>query len=569
VSTIRTFGPFRLDVDTEILFRGTEPTALGRRAVALLGVLLERPGAPISKDALIEAAWSGLAVEDSNLTVQISALRRVLGEAGGANWIETMPRRGYRFVGPPVVTEQNAEVAEPPLLAAGVNTTAAGQALITPLDRPIRGGRLIEVWTPTDSMQQRGGANGNNLMLESVSAPRLSIVVLPFTNIGGDPEQEYFVDGVTESLTTDLSRIAGSFVIARNTAFTFKGRACDVKQVGRELNVRYALEGSVQRSGNRLRINVQLVDADTGTHLWADRFDKPITDLFGMQDEIVARLAFMLNAQLIEVEARRAERSPHPDAMELVFQGKSCWHKGMTSEHMAQAKLFFQRALVLDPGNIDALVGVAAVDAGTALTFMVDDRETRLAAAEATLIEVLSVSPRHARAHMYLGAVYLGGKRSGQAIPECEQALALDRNLADAHAIIGLAKLFIGRGAETQDHIHQTLRLSPRDPAAFRWMHYLGAAKLVLGADDEAVEWLRRSLVANRNNPNAQFQLAAALALLGALDEARDAVRAGLALDPTFTINRMRGLALSGDPTFRSGSRRVRDGMRLAGVPEE
>jgi TolB-like protein len=151
--------------------------------------------------------------------------------------------------------------------------------------------------------------------------PRLSIVVLPFANLGGDPEQEYFVDGVTESLTTDLSRISGSFVIARNTAFTYKGKPFDVKQIGRELNVRYVLEGSVQRGGNRMRVNVQLIDGETGSHLWAERFDKSVSDLFDMQDEIVARLANQLGTQFIAAEARRAELAPHPDSMNLYFQG--------------------------------------------------------------------------------------------------------------------------------------------------------------------------------------------------------------------------------------------------------
>ena len=154
--------------------------------------------------------------------------------------------------------------------------------------------------------------------------------MLPFANLSGDPAQDYFVDGVTESLTTDLSRISGSFVIGRHTAFTYKGKAADLKQIGRELNVRYVLEGSVQRSGNRLRVNVQLIDAETGTHLWAERFDKPIADLFDMQDEIVSRLANTLNAQLIAAEARRAERSLHPNALDLYFQGRARWNKGWT-----------------------------------------------------------------------------------------------------------------------------------------------------------------------------------------------------------------------------------------------
>ena len=169
---------------------------------------------------------------------------------------------------------------------------------------------------------------------EKSGSPRLSIVVLPFANLGGDPSHEHFVDGVTESLTTDLSRIRSAIVIARNTAFTYKGKPFDVKAVGRELNVRYVLEGSVQRGGNRMRVNVQLFDAETGNHLWAERFDKPLTDLFDMQDEIVARLAGALNAQLAAAEARRAEKAPTPDSMDLYFQGLAWFNKGLTPDHV-------------------------------------------------------------------------------------------------------------------------------------------------------------------------------------------------------------------------------------------
>jgi len=181
--------------------------------------------------------------------------------------------------------------------------------------------------------------------------PRLSIVVLPFTNMSGEPEQEYFVDGVTESLTTDLSRIGGSFVIGRNTAFTYKGRRVDLKQVGRELNVRYVLGGSIQRGGNRMRVNVQLIDAENGNHLWADRFDKPLADLFDMQDEIVARLANALSVPLVAAEARRAERTPNPDSMDLCFQGRAWWNKGFTVDNLAEAHRLFEQAVKLDRNN--------------------------------------------------------------------------------------------------------------------------------------------------------------------------------------------------------------------------
>ena len=197
---------------------------------------------------------------------------------------------------------------------------------------------------------------------EKSAPPRLSIVVLPFANIGGDPEQEHFVDGVTESLTTDLSRIRGAVVIARNTAFSYKGKPLDVKQIGRELNVRYVLEGSVQRGGNRMRVNVQLIAAETGNHLWAERFDKPLADLFDMQDEIVARLAGALNAQLLAAEARRAEQAPNPEFHGLLFSRFGLAQQGFYPDNVAQARSFFDRALIADPDNVDALIGSARAD---------------------------------------------------------------------------------------------------------------------------------------------------------------------------------------------------------------
>jgi TolB-like protein len=264
--------------------------------------------------------------------------------------------------------------------------------------------------------------------------------VLPFANIGGDPEQEHFVDGVTESLTTDLSRIRGAVVIARNTAFTYKGTPFDVKTIGRELNVRYVLEGSVQRGGNRMRVNVQLIDAESGNHLWAERFDKPLTDLFDMQDEIVARLAGALNAQLVVAEARRAEKAPNPDSMDPYFQGLAWLNKGQTPERAAQARSFFDRALAADPNNIDILVQSARVDVVQGSFSFVADPIAAFAAAEAKLTKALSSVPDHALGHVWLGLVDIFTKRGVDGIAECEHALGLDRNLAAAHSIIGRGK---------------------------------------------------------------------------------------------------------------------------------
>jgi len=402
---------------------------------------------------------------------------------------------------------------------------------------------------------------------ESSGPPRLSIVVLPFANMGGDPEQDYFVDGVTESLTTDLSRIANSFVIARNTAFAYKGKPLDVKQIGRELGVRYVLEGSVQRGGSRMRVNVQLIDAANGNHLWAERFDKPVADLFDMQDEIVSRLANQLRAELIAAEAQRAEKETNPDSLDLYFQGVAWFNKGSPTTQ-AQARIYFERAVALDPNNIDALVGTARVDVVLG-NYSHDERATHLAAAEATLTRALSVAPNNVWAHLWMGMVQIMTNRAVHGIAEFQRALALNPNLANAHADIGWAKMTIGRAEETEVHVNEAFRLSPLEGTAFLWNFVSGSAKLLLGADEEAVARFRRSIEDNRNFPRSRFLIAAALARLGKLDEARSEVSAGLALDPKFSINRFRASAESENPTYLAQREHVIEGMRVAGVPEE
>ena len=522
------FEDYTLDTDRRELRRGADVVPTTPQVFDVLDYLIRQRERVVTKDDLISAVWNGRIVSDAALTTRLNAVRAAIGDDGERqHLIKTLPRKGFRFVG---VVREDQRAA----------TASAGSVV-----------------------------QNDNTAHRPFSPPHLSIVVLPFTNLSGDPEQDWFADGVTESLTTDLSRIKGSFVIGRHTAFTYKGKAVDLKQIGRDLNVGYVLEGSVRRGENRLRVNVQLVDAETGTHLWTDRFDKPAADLFEMQDEVTARIAIALNAPLIEAEARRGERSLHPDALDLYFQGRHSLSKGLAPKHIALARRFFEQALALDPESIEALVGIANIEIAGVANFMVDDRGSRLAQAEATLIKVLSMAPHHAVAHLTLAALQLFTKRATLAIRECEQALELDRNLADAHAWLGFVKVFIGRGAESEAHIQQAFRLSPRDIKAFHWMHKLGVVKLILGEDTEAVEWLRRSLEANRNFPIAHFQFAAALALVGLVEEARAAALAGFALDPGFTVRRTKGLSLSSDPIFRAGSKRIREGMLMAGIPEE
>jgi TolB-like protein/class 3 adenylate cyclase len=436
-----------------------------------------------------------------------------------------------------------------------------GEVTLKNIARPVR---VYSVELASESATQAARSSAP----EESGPPHLSIVVLPFANLGGDASQDYFVDGVTESLTSDLSRISGSFVIARNTAYTYKSKAYDVKQIGRELNVRYVLEGSIQRGGHRIRVNVQLIEASSRSHLWAERFDKPLADLFEMQDEIVARLANALDAELITAEARRAEMVPNPDSTDSYFQGMAFLNKGWGPAYLTQARGFFERALALDPNNLDAMVGSAQVDFTLARWFLTDDRPALFAAAEKTLTKVLSSAPGHAAAHFWFGYLEIYTRRVVQGLANCERALSLDPNLAIAHAALGLGKAFIGQLEEMQTHAEQGLRLSPRGVTAWNIMALAGSFKHHLGADEEAVAWYHRALEAGRISPILHFVLGSALALLGRMDEARASIQTGLALDPTFTIHRFRIGAESDNPRFLATRERIMDGMRLAGVPE-
>jgi tetratricopeptide (TPR) repeat protein len=254
--------------------------------------------------------------------------------------------------------------------------------------------------------------------------------------------------------------------------------------------------------------------------------------------------------------------------MDLIFQGRASFNKGQTLENLTQAHGFFKRALALDPRNVDALVGAAQVDLSIGASCLTDDRTALFAAAETASIKALSVAPDFGGAHLTQGVVHILTNRAAQGIAECERALELDGNLADAHVFIGWAKFLLGRGGETEAHINEGLRLSPRDVGAFRWKNGVGLVKSHLGADAEAVVWFRRSIEANPNQPMAHFLLAASLARLGEMKEARAAVQAGLALNPSFTVRRYRVDAESDNPTYLAGRERLYEGLRLAGVPE-
>ena len=436
-----------------------------------------------------------------------------------------------------------------------------GEQSLKNIARPVRAYAVLR-----DGL--RATTQDGDTMPRLTSAPGLSIVVLPFANMSGDPEQEYFADGITESLTTDLSLITGFYVIARNTASTFKGKPVDVKQVGRELNVKYVLEGSVQRGGERLRLNAQLIDAETGKHLWAERFDKPVADLLDMQDEIVSRLANSLRSKIVDAEAQRLANVENPTSTELHIQGWALVNNKTTPEAVLKAGEYFERALISDPDNVDALVGRATVHTIIGAAIMGNDSAAHFAKAEAALTDALSKNPLHPTAHLALGSVYIFTRRATQGIAECERALALDRNIATAHAFIGQAKRHLGRDEETEGHVIEALRISPRDNFAFWWMNWAGFAKMRLDEFADAATWFRRAIENNRNYSWPHFGLAGALVQLGEIKAAQAAMQQALALDPNINLSGLRAKMMAINSSSDDKSERFLNSLLSAGMPD-
>jgi adenylate cyclase len=401
--------------------------------------------------------------------------------------------------------------------------------------------------------------------------PRFSIVVLPFANLSSDPDQEYFADGITDDLTTDLSRISGSFVIARNTAFTFKGKAADIKQIGRELNVRYVLEGSVRRDGDQVRVNTQLIDAETGAHIWADRFDKDRTDIFKLQNEVTARIAGALNLALIRAESRRAEREhpDNPDAAELAMRGWAAFNRPRSRQQSAEARMLFERALRINPQSPEALHGLARTLVNDVANRFSDAPAADLARADEALGQVLWSAPDNALAHDTKGQILRARKQFEQSIAEYETAIDLDRNLANAYAAGGLTKLFAGRAEQTFAPVETAIRLSPRDPLLSNWLYYICHAHTHLGHDDEAIDWCSKSIATNPLFWYAYIDLMSAYGWKGQKDNARAAIADLNRLMPNYTVKKWANEGFSDNPVFVAQYQRIIEGLRKAGLPEE
>lgn len=428
------------------------------------------------------------------------------------------------------------------------------------------------IWSPRAATAPAAVAQASGAAARASAAvptPRLSVVVLPFNNLGLDPEQEYFSDGITDDLTTDLSRIDGSFVIARATAFTYKGKRVDPRQVGHDLGVRYILDGSVRRADNHARINVQLIDAATGAEVWADRFDGAWTSSASMQDDITARLAHSLGLELVNAESRRAqsERPGNPDAMDLVMHARSVMDRPRSRESLAQALDLFEQALRADPQLPEAQVGEAFTLATTVMVRWSAAPAEQLARADALATQVLARFPNNAVAHLAKGEVRRARKQFDAAIDEYQEATAKDRNLTYAYAVTGGAEILAGRSEQAFAPLQTAIRLSPRDPQLNYWYYLICHAHTHLGHDEAAIEWCGRS-VAVKPFWVAYVDLASAYAWTGRDAEARDAVAKLRELMPGYTVTRWTNEDWSDNPVFLKQYERIVEGLRKAGLPE-
>jgi adenylate cyclase len=403
-------------------------------------------------------------------------------------------------------------------------------------------------------------------------APR-SIVVLPFANLSNDPEQEYFADGITDDLTTDLSRIADSFVIARNTAFTYKGKSVDAREIGRELGVRYVLQGSVRRNGDQVRVNVQLIDAESGAHLWADRFDTDRANLVAAQDEITGRLARTFNLELVKDAGRRIEqeRAVDPTARDLVMRGWAWYYRPRSATTIEEAQRAFERALEIDPESVDARIGVAAILVVALANGWSTAVEQDQARAELLLLEAVERDPSRSMAHFALGILRRFQNRLTESRIEHETAIILDHNNARAFHQLGLTMMFLGQPEAAISHIEKAIRLNPHDANIADPYWGLGACRLFLGHVDEAIGLLRKARAARPRLWYVHRDLAAALGLKGDLDEAGATLARAIELKPEMnSLAWLRAYPGASNPQYWAlHEKTVAVGLRRAGLPDE
>lgn len=487
--------------------------------------------------------------------------------------------QAVQTLAPPDDEEDDAD--EPPAATGGVPLpapaaaprsrrglgVAAGACLAGAAILVVAGGTVWSLWPRATPRPEQTLAVQNGLPPKPL--PPLSIVVLPFANLSNDPEQDFFADGLTEDLTTDLSHLAGSFVIARNTAFTYKGRAVDVKQLGRDLGVRYALEGSVRRTGDHVVLNAQLISTETGAHIWADRFDGERSRLGELQAEFVARLARSLDIQLSQAEGLRIlrEGSLNPTAADLNMLGWAAMNRPRTPANTLEARDKFEQSLKIDNNNPQAKIGLAR-----AIAQAVNTRVSKNVAADSRLAlqladEGLAANPQSSMAHYVKAEVLRATKDFALGLREIAVAVEYDPNMAIAHALAGIINLWDGNADKTFGHVEKAICLSPKDPLLNAWEYYICHAHTHLKHWEEAIKWCNRS-VGHTPYFFAYIDLAVAHAWLGHKEQAKDAIDNVLKLMPGYTVHTLANADYSRNPTFVKEYAHIVEGARMAGLPE-
>jgi TolB-like protein/Tfp pilus assembly protein PilF len=510
------FDDYRLDTGRRELFRGDEPVPVEPQVFDLLVYLIRNRERVVSKDDLLASIWGGRIVSESVLDTRIGSARFAVGDTGREQrLIKTLPRKGVRFVG---------AVREEP--EAAVAPRSPGLA-----DKP-------------------------------------PIAVLPFTNMSGDPDQEYFADGMAEDITTALSKVRWLFVVSRHSAFTYKAKALDVKQVAVELGARYVLEGSVRKVGNRVRITAQLLDAVTGHHVWAERYDRELTDIFAVQDEITEQVVAAIEPQLYAAEGIRAKRKPPEslDAWECVVRALSLMNSRARPD-VAAARALLRKAIALDQGYAQAhslfsFVTTLGVHLGW------EAREPTLRIASDAALRALQLDSDEPWAHVALGYVLAWSRRARDAVVEYEKALTLNPNFAIAHWLLALALCYLGRSEEALAHGDEAARLSPRDLLARGNAgvsnNVRALACFVGGRYREGIRFARNAIIESPNLIPAYRMLILNCALAGEIEEARAALQTLKGLVPDISLAWVKEMTT---PYVRTeDQQRYIEGFRLAGL---
>jgi TolB-like protein/DNA-binding winged helix-turn-helix (wHTH) protein len=546
------FAGLVLDLDACILQRESgEAIALTRGEFALLREFVRRPGRVLSRDFLLDAAVGRRNVPfDRSIDVMVGRLRKkVEPDPKHPSVIQNVSGEGYRFTTPLAPRKRAAE--------AVIATTAGSPgdtATPPPSASPQTWRALWPILAAAVALCLIAAAAAIQWRAVPQKAPRLSIVVLPFENMSGDREQDYFADGITDDLTTDLSHLQDSFVISRGTAFTYKGKPVDAKEIGRELGARYLLEGSVRRLGENVEVNAQLISTETGAHVWADRFQGERRALGELQVDVVSRLANSLGVELVKAEALRSmrERPNNLDAVDLAMRATAKANSGVSAKAGNNDVIdLCERALALDPQNERAMVELANALFIRVLLFWSDDPAGDAARAEKVADSALALRPDDAWAHLAKSNVFVAKRQWGAAIPQIEAAITLDPNNASAHARASYYRMFLGRSEEGFLGVETALRLSPRDPSVSYWQFYMCQLHTQLAQWEQAIEWCGKSIAGNPQYLFAYVDLAAANAWAGHDKEAKEAAAQLRQLNSNFTVRTWAGIHWSDDPTFK------------------